>query len=40
MELQLQGLSYDAKQQLKLHYKGQPLKKAYEPDFGCSLLMG
>ena len=40
MELQLQGLSFDVKKQLKLHYKGRPLEKAFESDLVCSLLMG
>ena len=35
IELGLQGIPFDAKKPLTLQYKGQQLKKTYEPDFVC-----
>ncbi|MFV1963892.1 MAG: GxxExxY protein [Pirellulaceae bacterium] len=35
IELSLQGIPFDARKPLTLEYKGQRLKKTYEPDFVC-----
>ncbi len=35
IELGLQGISFVAKQSLRLAYKGHPLKHTYEPDLLC-----
>jgi GxxExxY protein len=35
IELGLQGIAFDAKKPLALEYKGEKLKKTYEPDFVC-----
>jgi len=35
IELNLQEIQFDAQYPLKLEYKGQPLRKAYIPDFIC-----
>ncbi len=35
MEMELQGIPFDAQYPLKLEYKGRPLKKKYVPDFIC-----
>jgi GxxExxY protein len=41
IELELRGIPYRAKQELKCHYKGRELKKRYVPDlfvFGCLII--
>ena len=35
IELDVQGIPFDAQYPLELSYKGQPLKKKYIPDFIC-----
>lgn len=38
IELEIRGIAYDAKQELRCYYKGRELKKRYVPDlfvFGC-----
>ncbi len=35
IELEMQGLSFEAQYPLQLHYKGRPLQKKYIPDFIC-----
>ena len=35
IELEMQGIPFEAKKALKLEYKGRPLKKRYEADFVC-----
>jgi len=34
-EFQLQGIPYQSKPEVQINYKGEPLKKTYEPDFIC-----
>jgi GxxExxY protein len=34
-EFQLQGIPYQSKPEVQINYKGDPLKKTYEPDFIC-----
>jgi GxxExxY protein len=41
MELQMQGIPFHSKQELKCYYKGKELKKRYIPDlfiFGCLVV--
>src|SRR5690242_6774369 len=41
MELEMQGITYQPKQELKCYYKGRELKKRYIPDlfvFGCLVV--
>ena len=35
MEFRLQGIPFVAQEELKLTYKGEPLKQVYKPDFIC-----
>jgi GxxExxY protein len=35
LELELQGIPFRAQPSLSLHYKGQLLRKTFEPDFVC-----
>jgi len=35
IELELQGIEFNAQYSLKLEYKGRPLRKKYIPDFIC-----
>ena len=34
-EFQLQGISYQSKPEVQITYKGDTLKKTYQPDFLC-----
>ena len=34
-ELTYRGIPYDAKKELRIHYKGVPIEKTYIPDFFC-----
>ena len=35
LELGMRRIPFDPKSELKLAYKGQPLKQTYKPDFNC-----
>lgn len=42
IELELRGIPYRSKEEIKCFYKGRPLKKRYIPDlciFGCLVLL-
>ena len=34
-EFQLQGIPYQSQPEVQINYKGDPLKKTYQPDFLC-----
>ena len=36
-EFQLQGIPYQSQPEVRIKYKGEPLKKTYQPDFICYL---